>query len=84
MRQKTGPAKSTAEQVEARRATRRQFSAEDKIRIALEGLRGEDSIAELPYAGPQGPILICSPQSKLCSDLCSIKTATEMRLNHRK
>ena len=29
-----------------RRATRRHFSAEDKIRIVLEGLRGEDSIAE--------------------------------------
>jgi len=29
-----------------RRATRRQFSAEEKIRIVLEGLRGEDSIAE--------------------------------------
>jgi transposase-like protein len=26
---------------------RRHFSAEDKIRIVLEGLRGEDSIAEL-------------------------------------
>lgn len=30
-----------------RRATRRQYSAEEKIRIVLEGLRGEDSIAEL-------------------------------------
>jgi transposase-like protein len=30
-----------------RRATRRQFSAEEKIRIVLEGLRGEESIAEL-------------------------------------
>ncbi len=30
-----------------RRATRRQFSAEEKIRIVLDGLRGEDSIAEL-------------------------------------
>jgi hypothetical protein len=30
-----------------RRATRRHFSAEDKLRIVLEGLRGEDSIAEL-------------------------------------
>ncbi len=30
-----------------RRATRRQFSAEEKIPIVLEGLRGEDSIAEL-------------------------------------
>ena len=30
-----------------RRATRRQYSAEEKIRIVLEGLRGDDSIAEL-------------------------------------
>ncbi len=30
-----------------RRATRRRFSAEEKIRIVLRGLRGEDSIAEL-------------------------------------
>lgn len=49
MRQKSGPAKEPAEQVvkDIRRATRRHFSAEDKIRIVLEGLRGEDSIAEL-------------------------------------
>ncbi|MCP4121486.1 MAG: transposase [Bacteroidetes bacterium] len=30
-----------------RRATRRKYSTEEKIRIVLEGLRGEDSIAEL-------------------------------------
>ena len=30
-----------------RHATRRHFSAEDKIRVLLEGLRGNDSIAEL-------------------------------------
>jgi transposase len=30
-----------------RRATRRQYSAEEKIRIVLDGLRGEHSIAEL-------------------------------------
>ena len=30
-----------------RRATRRHYSAKEKIRIVLEGLRGEDSIAEL-------------------------------------
>lgn len=29
-----------------RRRTRRKYSAEEKIRIVLEGLRGEDSIAE--------------------------------------
>ncbi len=49
MRQKSGPQKKPAEQVvkDIRRATRRQFSAEEKIRIVLEGLRGEESIAEL-------------------------------------
>jgi len=30
-----------------KRKTRRQYSAEEKIRIVLDGLRGEDSIAEL-------------------------------------
>jgi transposase len=42
-------AKKPAEHVikDIRRATRRHFSAEDKIRIVLDGLRGEDSIAEL-------------------------------------
>ena len=30
-----------------KRQTRRKFSAEEKIRIVLEGLRGEQSIAEL-------------------------------------
>src|SRR6267378_1418534 len=49
MRQKSVPARAPAEQVvkDIRRATRRHFSAEDKIRIVLEGLRGEESIAEL-------------------------------------
>ena len=49
MRQKSGPDKAPAEDAikDIRRATRRHFSAEDKIRIVLEGLRGEDSISEL-------------------------------------
>ena len=49
MRAKPSIAKKPAEQVvkDIRRATRRHFSAEDKIRIVLEGLRGDDSIAEL-------------------------------------
>ena len=34
-----------AEVRDIRRATRRHYSAEDKIRIALEGLRGLQSIA---------------------------------------
>ena len=32
---------------EIRRQTRRKFTAEEKIRIVLEGLKGEASIAEL-------------------------------------
>jgi len=49
MKQKAGPQKPAAEQVikNIRRATRKHHSAEDKIRIVLEGLRGEDSIAAL-------------------------------------
>ena len=30
---------------EIKRKTRRKFSSEEKIRIVIEGLRGEDSIA---------------------------------------
>ena len=48
MRQQTRPLKDPAEIVQdIRRATRKHYSAEEKIRIVLEGLRGEDSIAEL-------------------------------------
>src|SRR6202522_3374344 len=49
MRTKTPSPKQPAERVlkDIRRATRKHYSAEDKIRIVLEGLRGEDSIAEL-------------------------------------
>jgi len=32
---------------EIKRKTRRKYSAEEKIRIILDGLRGEDSIAEI-------------------------------------
>ena len=42
---KTTPGERVVKDI--RRATRRHFSAEDKIRIVLDGLRGEDSIAEL-------------------------------------
>jgi len=49
MRQKQMTPASSAEEAikDIRRATRRHWSAEDKIRIVLEGLRGEDSISEL-------------------------------------
>ena len=49
MSPKSSSARKPAAQLvkDIRRATRRHFSAEDKIRIVLEGLRGDDSIAEL-------------------------------------
>jgi transposase len=49
MRQNSGPDKLSSEQIvkAIRRARRKQYSAEEKIRIVLDGLRGEHSIAEL-------------------------------------
>ncbi len=49
MRQKAVTRNEAAEKVvrDIRRATRKQYSAEEKIRIVLSGLRGEDSVAEL-------------------------------------
>ena len=40
-------AKSKDVITQIRKATRRKFSAEEKIRIVLEGLRGETSISEI-------------------------------------
>ena len=49
MRQKTEATKPSAEKVikDIRRVTRKQYGAEEKIRIVLDGLRGEESIAAL-------------------------------------
>ncbi len=49
MRKKPGTKQSHGEKVvkDIRRATRKQYSAEEKIKIVLDGLKGEDSIAEL-------------------------------------
>ena len=49
MRQKAGTPKPSAEKVikDIRRVTRKHYGAEEKIRIVLDGLRGEDSIAAL-------------------------------------
>jgi transposase len=49
MRHKPSPSNSPSERIvkDIRRATRKHYSAEDKIRIVLDGLRGESSIAEL-------------------------------------
>ena len=49
MRQKSTTPTSPSERLvkNIRRATRKHYSAEEKIRIVLDGLRGESSIAEL-------------------------------------
>ena len=49
MRQKSKTQDLTSERIvkDIRRATRKQYSAEEKIRVVLDGLRGEHSIAEL-------------------------------------
>ena len=49
MSQKPGRQTSSSEKIirDIKRRTRKQYSAEEKIRIVLDGLRGEDSIAEL-------------------------------------
>jgi transposase len=49
MSQKSETLKLSSERIvkDIRRATRKQYSAEEKIRIVLDGLRGESSIAEL-------------------------------------
>ena len=49
MRRKSHATDLSSEEIvkDIRRATRKQYSAEEKIRIVLDGLRGEQSIAEL-------------------------------------
>jgi transposase len=49
MKQTTGTRKSPGEKIvkDIKRATRKHYSSEEKIRMVLDGLRGEDSIAEL-------------------------------------
>jgi transposase len=49
MKQRSGPGKAPADHVlkDIRRQARRHYSAEEKIRIVLKGLRGEENISEL-------------------------------------
>lgn len=49
MSQKSGTRKLSSERIvkDIRRATRKQYPAEEKIRIVLDGRRGEHSIAKL-------------------------------------
>ncbi len=58
------PVKAPAERVvkDIRRATRRHFSAEDKIRTVLDGLRGDDGANGSPrsmFPSPQYRLETC-------------------------
>jgi transposase-like protein len=57
MRQKENQKKDSAEKAvrDIRRATRRRFAAEEKIRIVLEGLRGEDEYCRVVPQGRHQP-----------------------------
>ena len=61
MRQTTRTGRKSSGKIvkDIKRATRKQYSSEEKIRIVLDGLRGEDSIAECTssdHMAPMGPL----------------------------
>ena len=68
MRQTTGNRKSPGENIVKyiKRATGKHYSSEEKIRIVSDGLRGEDSIAELCRREgiSQGCLLYTSPSPR--------------------
>ena len=94
MRQKLGTQKSHGEKVvkDIRRATRKQYSAEEKIRIVLDGLKGEDSIAELSrregiaqslyYSWPKE--FLEAGKKRLAGDTARAATSTEVKDLRRK
>jgi transposase len=48
MRQRSGPPETAEQHIKSiRRATRKRYSTEEKIRVVLSGLRGDYSVAEL-------------------------------------
>ena len=48
MRRESGPEETAEQHIKSiRRATRKKYSTEEKIRVVLSGLRGEYSVAEL-------------------------------------
>ncbi len=73
MKLKSNQPKATAAQVvkDIRRATRRHYSTEDKIRIVLSGLRGEDSIAELCRKVSGNTVIELSSCCNCCASACS-------------
>src|SRR4051795_2449912 len=94
MKQTSGPVKQPAEAVikDIRRATRRHFLAEEKIRVVLEGLRGEASIAELCRREGIASSMYCgwskefleAGKKRLAGDTARAATSDEVKHLHRK
>jgi len=61
-----------------RRATRKQYSAEEKLRVVLDGLRGEHSIAEsLYYSWSKG--FLEAGKCRLAGDTARAATGTKVK-----
>lgn len=82
MNKKSGTSKQAADRLVRgiKRRTRKHYSAEEKIRVVLAGLRGEESIAALcrregiraqppnvPSSPPPAPSLMATPECCRCS-----------------
>lgn len=89
MRQKPGTKRSHGVKVvkDVRRATRQQYSAEKKIRIVLDDLKGEDSSAELCRREGIAQYLYCSwskefleaGKKRLAGDTARAATSIEVK-----
>ena len=83
MRQKSNSTPVTSEKLvrDIRRATRKQYSAEEKIRPVLDGLRGEPPIAELcRREGIVSRSIRCRPQAKPSASMsCHTRRAPYVR-----
>ena len=74
-----------------RRATRKQYSAEEKIRIVLDGLRGEESIAEVCRREGIAQSIYCkwskefleAGKKRLAGDTARAATTGALRLSPR-
>jgi transposase len=78
MNKKSGTSKDAADKLVKgiKRKTRKQYSAEEKIRIVLAGLRGEESIAalcrrrsETPSRKPQQVDAMQAPLARYCGQI---------------
>ncbi len=83
MRQKSESQKPSSERIvkDIRRATRKQYSAEEKIRIVLDGLRGEcrrEGIAESLYYNWSKEFLEAGKR-RLAGDTARAATSNEVK-----